>query len=74
MSFSEYMQQALVEAMRFDIEERNLCDSLLENIDGEESRKDSCSPSSAHDSLAPESHLWVRRRLNELILGTISYS
>jgi len=26
------MQQALVEAMRFDIEEGNLCDALLEKI------------------------------------------
>ena len=51
MSFSEYMQQALVEAMRFDIEEGNLCDALLENIGGEDSRKDSCSPSSPHGSL-----------------------
>src|SRR5215831_5976801 len=54
MSFSEYMQQALVEAMRFDIEEGNLCDALLENIGGEDSRKDSCSPSSSHGSLAPD--------------------
>jgi hypothetical protein len=28
--FSEYMQQALVEAMKFDIEEGNFCDTLLE--------------------------------------------
>jgi hypothetical protein len=41
---SEYMQQALVEAMRFDIEEGNLCDALLEKIGGEESKKDSNSP------------------------------
>jgi len=32
MSFPEYMQQALVEAMRFDIEEGNFCDALLEKI------------------------------------------
>jgi hypothetical protein len=31
-SFSEYMQQALVEAMRFDIEEGNFSDTLLEKI------------------------------------------
>jgi hypothetical protein len=40
MSFSEYMQQALVEAMRFDIEEGNLCDALLEKIGAEDSKKD----------------------------------
>jgi hypothetical protein len=45
MSFSEYMQQALVEAMRFDIEEGNLCDALLEKIGAEDS-KNSPSPSS----------------------------
>ena len=40
MSFSEYMQQALVEAMRFDIEEGNLSDALLEKIGGDDSKKD----------------------------------
>ena len=29
-SFSEYMQEALIEAMKFDIEEGNFCDTLLE--------------------------------------------
>ena len=52
MSFSEYMQQALVEAMRFDIEEGNLCDALLEKIGGEDSKKDNSSQSS-RSSLAP---------------------
>jgi hypothetical protein len=37
MSLSEYMQQALVEAMRFDIEEGSLSDALLEKIGGEDS-------------------------------------
>ena len=32
MSFSEYMQQALIEAMMFDIEEGNFSDALLEKI------------------------------------------
>jgi hypothetical protein len=32
MTTSEYMQQALVEAMRFDIEEGNFSDVLLEKI------------------------------------------
>jgi hypothetical protein len=38
MSFSEYMQQALLEAMRFDIEEGNLSDALLEKIGGDDSK------------------------------------
>jgi hypothetical protein len=45
-SLSEYMQQALVEAMRFDIEEGNFSDALLEKIGGEESKKDNSSSSS----------------------------
>jgi hypothetical protein len=45
-SFSEYMQQALVEAMRFDIEEGNFSDALLEKIGGEDSKKDNNSPAS----------------------------
>ena len=40
MSLSEYMEQALVEAMRFDIEEGNLSDALLEKVGGEDSKKD----------------------------------
>jgi hypothetical protein len=52
MSVSEYMQQALVEAMRFDIEEGNLCDALLEKIDID-SKKGNNSPSSPA-SLAPD--------------------
>lgn len=47
MSLSAYMQQALVEAMRFDIQEGNLCDALLEKIGTEESKKDTSSPSSS---------------------------
>ena len=39
------MQQALVEAMRFDIEEGNLCDALLEKIGGEDIKKDDSSSS-----------------------------
>ena len=42
-SFSEYMQQALVEAMRFDIEEGNFSDTLLEKIGVEDSKNDSSS-------------------------------
>jgi hypothetical protein len=45
-SLSEYMQQALVEAMRSDIEEGKLCDALLEKIGVEDSKKNNSSPSS----------------------------
>ena len=47
ISLSEYMQQALVKAMRFDIEEGNLCDVLLEKIGGEDSKKNNNSPTSS---------------------------
>jgi hypothetical protein len=47
MSLSEYMQQAIVEAMRFDI----VCDALLEKIGAEDSKKDT-SPSTS-TPLAP---------------------
>jgi hypothetical protein len=46
ISLSEYMQQALVEAMRFDIEEGNFSDALLEKIGGEDSKKDNSSSTS----------------------------
>ena len=52
MSFSEYMQQALIEAMRFDIEEGNFSDALLEKIGGEDSKKDNSSHSTSPASLA----------------------
>jgi hypothetical protein len=32
ITVSEYMQEALIEAMRFDIEEGNFSDALLEKI------------------------------------------
>jgi hypothetical protein len=54
MSFSEYMQQALVEAMRFDIEEGNLCDALLEKIGGDDGKKDNKSSSPSSTSLRPD--------------------
>jgi hypothetical protein len=55
ISLSEYMQQALVEAMRFDIEEGNFSDALLEKIGGEDSKKDNSSSSSPSPaSLTPD--------------------
>lgn len=49
-SVSEYMQQALVEAMRFDIEEGNFSDALLEKIDNDGNNK---SKSNSISSPAP---------------------
>jgi hypothetical protein len=40
MTISEYMQQALVEAMRFDIEEGNFSDILLEKLGVETGKKE----------------------------------
>ena len=54
ISLPEYMQQALVEAMRFDIEEGNFSDALLEKIGGEDSKKNNSSPSCSCASLAPD--------------------
>ena len=54
MSLSEYMQQALVEAMRFDIEEGNLCDALLEKIGAEDSKKDNNSSPPSSTSINPD--------------------
>jgi hypothetical protein len=52
---SEYMQQALVEAMRFDIEEGNFSDALLEKIGGEDSKKhNNSSPPTSSTSLASD--------------------
>jgi Tfp pilus tip-associated adhesin PilY1 len=55
LPISEYMQQALVEAMRFDIEEGNFSDALLEKIGSEDNKKDNNSTSSpSPNSLAPD--------------------
>jgi hypothetical protein len=52
-SFSEYMQEAIIEAMKFDIEEGNFCDTLLEKIDNDgKSKNNSLSPSPT--PLAPD--------------------
>jgi hypothetical protein len=54
ISLSEYMQQALVEAMRFDIEEGNFCDALLEKIGGEDRKKDTSPSSTSPAPFAPD--------------------
>jgi hypothetical protein len=47
ISISEYMQEALVEAMKFDLEEGNFCDVLLGKItDEDDDKKKNNSPSS----------------------------
>ena len=53
MTISEYMQQALVEAMRFDIEEGNFSDILLEKLGVETGKKetDSTQPNALKDEL-----------------------
>jgi len=53
ISISEYLQEALVEAMKFDIEEGNFCDTLLEKIDNYDKSKNNSSRSSP-SSLAPD--------------------
>jgi hypothetical protein len=57
-SFSEYIQQAIIEAMRFDIEEGNFCDTLLEKIDnddnGSKNKNNSISSSPPPSSLASD--------------------
>lgn len=44
-SIAQYLQEALVEAMRFDIDEGNFCDALVEKVGSEDSKKDSSSSS-----------------------------
>jgi hypothetical protein len=53
MPISEYMQEALVEAMRFDIEEGNFSDVLLEKLGlGTEKKKtDFTRPTTSKDEL-----------------------
>ena len=45
------MQEALVEAMKFDLEEGNFCDTLLEKIGDNDSKKDNSSPTSMNNEL-----------------------
>jgi hypothetical protein len=52
MSISEYLQEALVEAMRFDIEEGNFSDILLEKL-GEDKKKENAN-STQHSSTQNE--------------------
>lgn len=51
-SISQYLEEALVEAMRFDIEEGNFCEALLEKINSDD-KTDNNSPRSSPNSVAP---------------------
>ena len=67
-SFSEYMQQALVEAMKFDIEEGNFSEALLEKVGGEDTKKDNNSPSpSSHAPDLMRSDLYLFKKLQTQI-------
>jgi hypothetical protein len=48
------MQEAVIEAMKFDIEEGNFCDTLLEKIDNDDKSKSNSPPTSSSSSLAPD--------------------
>jgi len=52
-SISQYLKEALVEAMRFDIEEGNFCEALLEKINSNKKTENN-SPVSSPDSLATD--------------------
>ena len=55
-SIPEYMQEALIEVMRSDIEEGNFCDALLDKLGGEdqeeEKRANTCSPAFINDDIS----------------------
>jgi hypothetical protein len=53
-SFSQYIGEAIIEAMRFDVEEGNLCDTLLEKIDNEDRSKNKNNSVSSSSPLAPD--------------------
>ena len=48
------MQEAMIEAMKFDIEEGNFCDALLEKINNDDKSKDNSSHSSSPGPLSPD--------------------
>ena len=63
ISISEYMQEALVEAMKFDLEEGNFCDVLLDKIkDEDEDKKKNINSSSPLTSMNNE--LDMLKKLN----------
>ena len=48
------MQEAVIETMKFDIEEGNFCDTLLEKIDNDDKSNSNSPPTSSSSSLAPD--------------------
>jgi hypothetical protein len=65
MSISEYMQQALVEAMRFDIEEGNFSDVLLEKLGVENRKKEN--DSTQHSTLKYELDKLYKQRMPPVV-------
>jgi len=61
------MQEAVIEAMKFDIEEGNFCDTLLEKIDNDDKSNSNSPPTSSSSSLAPESDLDLLKKLQTQI-------
>ena len=53
-SFPEYIQEAVIEAMKFDIEEGNFSDALLEKIDNDDKSKNNSPPHSSPSSLGSD--------------------
>jgi len=66
-SVSEYTQQALVEAMRFDIEEGNFSDTLLEKIGIGDSKHGNSSSSSSLTTDLTNSDLDLVKQLHAQI-------
>ena len=50
-SIPEYMQEALIEVMRTDIEEGNFCDALLDKLGGEHQEEKERIPVLRHSSM-----------------------
>jgi hypothetical protein len=53
-SLSKYIQEAVIEAMKFDIEEGNFSDALLEKIDNDDKSKNNSPPHSSPSSLGSD--------------------
>jgi hypothetical protein len=54
------MQEALVEAMKFDLEEGNFCDTLLNKIDDNDKKKDNSTSPFAHN---PMNSMYCRKKI-----------
>jgi DNA modification methylase len=64
---SEYVQGALIEAMKFDIEEGNFCGTLLEKIDyDDKSKNNSSSPATLHPYLMKSDLDFISDTINSI--------